>query len=304
MQISSINFGSTYRIAGKNRRKVYYSNYKPAKAKTANPQKGLLTAGISLGTTLLVLLNPLAANKEASSANTHDFYIPVNPIIEEGEMPSSKYFDDNYFTPSLIEDSSSAENISSTTESQETTILTEETSEATEETQASERNFEINLSEEQKMSLDEFVSNWHENMGRYMNMQEETGVPAELIAAIHWRESGGDFNTYLHNGARLGQTIDTYFGERWFNNWEDAAMDALNSATKVNFDSENPETYYRFAEMYNGTGYSDYFNMNSPYVWAGTDRYTCGKYVADGVFDPDVVDRQVGVAVLLDAIMS
>ena len=56
--------------------------------------------------------------------------------------------------------------------------------------------------------------------------------------------------------------------------------------------------------MYNGTGYSDYYNMNSPYVWAGTDKYTCGKYVEDGKFDPYCVDQQPGGAVLLSEIMS
>jgi lysozyme family protein len=28
----------------------------------------------------------------------------------------------------------------------------------------------------------------------------------------------------------------------------------------------------------------------SPYVWAGTDQYQSGKYVRDGVYDPNVVD--------------
>ena len=32
--------------------------------------------------------------------------------------------------------------------------------------------------------------------------------------------------------------------------------------------------------------------------------YTCGKYVEDGKFDPNCVDQQPGVAVLLNEIMS
>jgi len=51
-------------------------------------------------------------------------------------------------------------------------------------------------------------------------------------------------------------------------------------------------------EQYNGLGY---FNKGipSPYVWSGTNQYTKGKYVADGVFDPNAVDQQLGCAGLL-----
>jgi lysozyme family protein len=37
----------------------------------------------------------------------------------------------------------------------------------------------------------------------------------------------------------------------------------------------------------------------SPYVWASTDQYTKGKYVADGHYDPNAVDHQLGCAALL-----
>jgi len=37
----------------------------------------------------------------------------------------------------------------------------------------------------------------------------------------------------------------------------------------------------------------------SPYVWASTDQYRKGKYVADGHYDPNAVDHQLGCAALL-----
>jgi hypothetical protein len=37
----------------------------------------------------------------------------------------------------------------------------------------------------------------------------------------------------------------------------------------------------------------------SPYVWAKTNQYRAGKYVADGVYDPNHVDTQNGCAALL-----
>ena len=44
--------------------------------------------------------------------------------------------------------------------------------------------------------------------------------------------------------------------------------------------------------------------MPSPYVWAGTDQYRSGKFVRDGVYDPNVVDSQLGCAGLLMAMMT
>ncbi len=51
-------------------------------------------------------------------------------------------------------------------------------------------------------------------------------------------------------------------------------------------------------ERYNGLGYY-HKGLPSPYVWSGTDQYVKGKYVADGVFDPNAVDSQLGCAGLL-----
>jgi hypothetical protein len=39
-------------------------------------------------------------------------------------------------------------------------------------------------------------------------------------------------------------------------------------------------------------------------VWAGTDQYRSGKYVRDGVYDPDVIDSQAGCAGLLMAMKA
>lgn len=55
-------------------------------------------------------------------------------------------------------------------------------------------------------------------------------------------------------------------------------------------------------EQYNGLGYAAK-GLPSPYVWSGTDQYRSGKYVADHVFDPNVVDNQLGCAGLIKAMM-
>jgi len=39
-------------------------------------------------------------------------------------------------------------------------------------------------------------------------------------------------------------------------------------------------------------------------LWAGTNQYQSGKYVRDGVYDPNAVDSQPGCAGLLMAMMA
>ena len=39
-------------------------------------------------------------------------------------------------------------------------------------------------------------------------------------------------------------------------------------------------------------------------MWSGTDIYVAGKYVADHVFDPKAVDRQLGCAGLILAMAA
>ena len=165
--------------------------------------------------------------------------------------------------------------------------------------------FELTLSDEQEYALELFKENWEENKDKYEAVEEATGMPAELVAAIHWRESGGNFDTYLHNGQPLGQTTTAVPKGIYFEDWTEAAIDAVtNYGTDLStIDPNDIETYYNYAEHYNGMGYANK-GLPSPYVWAGTSNYTSGKYVADGVFDPNYVDQQLGVAVMLQALLE
>ncbi len=71
-----------------------------------------------------------------------------------------------------------------------------------------------------------------------------------------------------------------------------------------------------FAELFNGTGYDNLKKKNgesmvSPYVFSGTNVYKKGKFVEvknrNGEYvpkyDKNLVDKQVGVLRLLDAIL-
>jgi len=162
--------------------------------------------------------------------------------------------------------------------------------------------FKEKMCSRQKTELPMFVSVWNKNKSRYEKVAKRTGVPAELIAAIHWRESGCNFNTYLHNGDPLGQPTTHVPAGKLFYNWEDAAVDALKSQS-YKVDPNNIETWYEYAERYNGLGYRNR-GIASPYVWSGTTNYTSGRYVADGQFSATAVDEQLGVALMLKAIVK
>ena len=130
-------------------------------------------------------------------------------------------------------------------------------------------------------------------------------MPAPLIAAIHYRESSSNFNTYLHQGDPLGRpAVHHPANIPIFHRWEDAAVHALESKSwlrdqlGMNASTDDLRSIATYAEAYNGLGY---FNrgLTSPYVYAGTNLYGGGRYVADGVFDSNSWDRRPGVVSLV-----
>lgn len=142
------------------------------------------------------------------------------------------------------------------------------------------------------------------NRSRYEVVAKATGVPWDVIGVIHYRESSGDFRGVLHNGQKIigtgKKTTLVPKGRGPFSTWEDAAVDALvNCAPYLakNKDWSLGTTLDKL-EAYNGLGYRNK-GLASPYLWAGTDQYVKGKYVADGKFDPNHVDQQLGVAAIL-----
>ena len=54
----------------------------------------------------------------------------------------------------------------------------------------------------------------------------------------------------------------------------------------------------QFAELWNGTGCADFGRIN-PYLYAGTNIYSKGKYPYDGHWDPEWEDGQPGLLYLL-----
>jgi lysozyme family protein len=140
----------------------------------------------------------------------------------------------------------------------------------------------------------------------YLTVSARTGIPYPFIAVTHQRESGQDWSRSLAQGDPWNH-VSTHVpaGRGPFNSWEEAAYDALVNCGPYaarNKDWSIGGTLAKL-EQYNGLGYLSR-GLPSPYIWSGTDQYNKGKYVADGVFDPGTVDKQLGCAGLIMAMMQ
>ncbi|MGJ5022327.1 hypothetical protein [Bradyrhizobium oligotrophicum] len=141
---------------------------------------------------------------------------------------------------------------------------------------------------------------------RYRTVEARTGVPWAIIAVIHTRESSQSWTRSLAQGDPFDQvSVHVPAGRGPFKSWEEAAIDALVNCAPhaARWKDWSIGGALTLLEQYNGLGYARR-GVPSPYVWAGTDQYRAGKYVRDGVYDPQAVDRQPGCAGLLKAMMA
>lgn len=140
----------------------------------------------------------------------------------------------------------------------------------------------------------------------YLTVAAKTRVPWWFIAVVHEREASQHWNTQLGQGDPLNE-VSTHKprGRGPFQTWEEGAEDALVNCSP--YAARNTDWSIGGAltmlEEYNGLGYAGR-GVPSPYIWSGTDQYKSGKYVRDGVYDPSVVDEQLGCAGLLKAMIT
>jgi lysozyme family protein len=174
----------------------------------------------------------------------------------------------------------------------------------------------LNLSDDQKSDLADFLRHYQTpaNFSKYEAVARVAEIPVELIAALHWREASGDFNEYLCNGDPMTDkngnaipTTDVPAG-LLFTSWITGAVDAIEReaaarlASGMTGETRDLPTMCLFAEFFNGEGYTKR-GVPDPYVLAGTSGYIAGKYVADGVYNAHAVDEQLGVLVMLRALI-
>ena len=140
----------------------------------------------------------------------------------------------------------------------------------------------------------------------------ENRIPWAVIAVIDEREGGGNANTFLGNGQSLNHVTtirpagqgpflahdtDTPLHGPFFRGALVALMDCEPRLGKTWHDW-SPGGTLTGLTAYNGYGY-DQMGIPSPYIWASTDQYSHGKYIADGVFSASEVDTQLGCAAML-----
>jgi lysozyme family protein len=141
---------------------------------------------------------------------------------------------------------------------------------------------------------------------RYQSVETATKVPWFVIAVIHQRESSQSWKANLAQGDPWNaKSIHVPSGRGPFSSWATAAIDALvrcppRIALQTDWSASGALTEL---EAYNGLGYAHH-GIPSPYIWASTDQYHRGKYIADGHFDPDAIDHQLGCAALLKSMMT
>jgi lysozyme family protein len=155
------------------------------------------------------------------------------------------------------------------------------------------------------------------NRPRYTKVVAGLGtVPWWFLALIHAMESSLSFGGHLHNGDKLtGRTIHVPAARPIGNprakpnespsaanpyTWEESAEDSLRLKGLDKWTDWSLRAALFKLEQYNGWGYRMYHpDVLSPYLWSWTNKYTKGKYAADGKFDANLVSAQPGAAALL-----
>lgn len=141
---------------------------------------------------------------------------------------------------------------------------------------------------------------------RYLGISAKTGVPWFAIAVIHEREASQRFDRQLGQGDPLSaRSVHDPKGRGPFATFEAGAIDALTNCGPyaARWRDWSAGGTMTLLEQYNGLGYAAK-GAASPYVWSGTDRYRSGKYIRDHVYDPNVVDSQLGCAGLILAMQA
>lgn len=158
---------------------------------------------------------------------------------------------------------------------------------------------------EREADVESLVKKIVANRSRYEAVGDPLGIPWFVVAAIHSLEASLSFKKHLHNGDPLTARTKNVpagrpkTGEPPFE-WEVSARDALKlqGLHKIE-DWSVPSMLYQL-ERFNGFGYRlRPTGIFTPYLWSFSNHYEQGKFVKDGVYDPEAVSKQAGAAVLL-----
>jgi lysozyme family protein len=144
---------------------------------------------------------------------------------------------------------------------------------------------------------------------RYVPLANQTGIPWQIFAVMHMRESDNDFSKSLAQGDPWNQRSTNEPISGPFSSFEESAIWTMNHDGLTQVIDWRLEKQLWHLERLNGLGYAQgptdrrtgikYPPMPSPYIWGGTNQQRPGKYIADHVFDPNTMDAQPGCAPIL-----
>jgi lysozyme family protein len=121
---------------------------------------------------------------------------------------------------------------------------------------------------------------------RYERAGAPVGVPWWFVAILHDLEDARSFHRVEPSRT-----------------WAQSATDALTRDGLADVGGWSiTRALYRF-ERRDGFGYRRRA-VASPYLWSFSQHYERGAFVADGVFDPELVSRRCGAAVLLRTLVD
>jgi len=144
------------------------------------------------------------------------------------------------------------------------------------------------------------------NKARYQIIEAATGVSWVFVAVSHYRESTQNFSRSLAQGDPWNKvSIHVPAGRGPFASFEEAAIDALvNCAPHAARNKDwSIGGMLTLLEQYNGLSYAN-ASRPSPYIWSGTDQYKIGKVTRDHGPIEEIVDKQLGCAGLIIAMMG
>lgn len=149
-----------------------------------------------------------------------------------------------------------------------------------------------------------------QNRARYEAAEATSGIKWYMVALLHALESSLRFDRHLHNGDPLSARTMNVPASRPTTGqppytWEVSAADALAFLFPEGARSGLASVggiLYAF-ERINGLGYRSR-NVPSPYVWGCTNVYAKGKFVSNGVFDPEAVCATCGAAAILKLLID
>lgn len=138
----------------------------------------------------------------------------------------------------------------------------------------------------------------------YKIVEDMTGVPWFAVGILHQMESTRNFQTHLHNGDPLTDyTVNVPAGRPFSGRppftWVESAVDAVRYRKLDRAPLVTVEALAYAFEGYNGFRSRTEHNINTPYLWSGSQHYIKGKFVRDNVWDSDAVSAQVGCMLIL-----